>query len=91
MKPSAAGLGHVSEAWWGEVCKKMKNAIIFLDNSASECLHWNGGLERLVSAGAANVKEFSSFEVKICLFNLFKKNFLISYNTKVCFYFIFEI
>ncbi|XP_037803217.1 sec1 family domain-containing protein 2-like [Penaeus monodon] len=53
---------HVSEAWWAEACKKVKNAVVFVDNASAECLHWNGGLARLVEAGAKNVKEFSSFE-----------------------------
>ena len=59
----SANLNHVSEAWWTEVCKKMKNATVFLDNTTAECLHWNGGLSRLVKAGVKNVREFSSFEV----------------------------
>lgn len=59
---------HVSEAWWAEACKKVKNAVVFVDNASAECLHWNGGLARLVDAGAKNVKEFSSFEVRsICM------------------------
>ncbi|XP_045623964.2 sec1 family domain-containing protein 2 isoform X2 [Procambarus clarkii] len=52
----------VSETWWTEACKKVKNAVVFLDNNTAECLHWSGGLTRLVNAGAKNVKEFSSFE-----------------------------
>nr|XP_053636407.1 sec1 family domain-containing protein 2-like [Cherax quadricarinatus] len=58
----AANAIHVSEAWWIEACKKVKNAVVFLDNNTAECLHWSGGLTRLVNAGAKNVKEFSSFE-----------------------------
>ncbi|CAL4128006.1 unnamed protein product, partial [Meganyctiphanes norvegica] len=53
---------HVSEAWWKEACKKVKNSIVFVDNSTAECIHWNGGLSRLLDAGAKNVKEFSTFE-----------------------------
>ncbi|KAK4307709.1 hypothetical protein Pmani_020555 [Petrolisthes manimaculis] len=54
--------GVVSEAWWSEACKKMKNAVVFLDVAVTESLHWSGGLDRLAQAGAKNVKEFSSFE-----------------------------
>ncbi|KAK3869204.1 hypothetical protein Pcinc_025488 [Petrolisthes cinctipes] len=54
--------GVVSEAWWSEACKKMKNAVVFLDPPVTESLHWSGGLDRLAQAGAKNVKEFSSFE-----------------------------
>ncbi|XP_042217160.1 sec1 family domain-containing protein 2-like isoform X1 [Homarus americanus] len=58
----AASAVHVSEAWWTEACKKIKNSVVFVDNNTAECLHWSGGLTRLVNAGAKNVKEFSSFE-----------------------------
>lgn len=54
--------GHVSEAWWTEACKKVKNALVFVDGPTAESLHWSGGLGRLADAGAKNVKEFSSFE-----------------------------
>lgn len=55
--------GHVSEAWWTEACKKVKNALVFVDGPTAESLHWSGGLNRLAEAGAKNIKEFSSFEV----------------------------
>ncbi|XP_068243178.1 sec1 family domain-containing protein 2-like isoform X2 [Palaemon carinicauda] len=58
----AANVKHLSEAWWKEACKKVKNGVVFIDNPTAECLHWSGGLSRLVDAGAKNVKEFSSFE-----------------------------
>lgn len=54
---------HVGEAWWTEACKKVRNALVFIDGPAAESLHWNGGLGCLADAGAKNVKEFSSFEV----------------------------
>lgn len=54
--------GHVSEAWWTEACKKVRNALVFVDGPTAESLHWSGGLGRLADAGAKNVKEFSSFE-----------------------------
>ncbi|XP_076043929.1 sec1 family domain-containing protein 2-like isoform X2 [Oratosquilla oratoria] len=58
----AASPYHVSEAWWTEALKKVKNAVVFLDEGIAECLHWHGGLVRLVNAKASDVKEFSSFE-----------------------------
>ncbi|KAK7072848.1 Sec1 domain-containing protein 2 [Halocaridina rubra] len=58
-----AGVKHLSEAWWTEACKKVKNAVVFIDDATAECLHWSGGLSRLIDAGAKNVKEFSSFEI----------------------------
>lgn len=56
--------GHVSEAWWTEACKKVRNALVFVDGPTAESLHWGGGLGRLADAGAKDVKEFSSFEVE---------------------------
>ncbi|PSN46371.1 Sec1 family domain-containing protein 2 [Blattella germanica] len=47
---------------WREICKKVKKAVVYVDNQAAECLHWNGGLNQMISAGAITVKEFSSFE-----------------------------
>lgn len=58
----AVSANHVSEAWWTEACKKVKNALVFVDRPTAESLHWSGGLGRLADAGAKNVKEFSSFE-----------------------------
>lgn len=46
-----------------EVCKKVKGAIVFIDDYSGECLHWHGGLLRLLESGATTVKQFSSFEV----------------------------
>ncbi|KAG0727468.1 Sec1 family domain-containing protein 2 [Chionoecetes opilio] len=59
---SASSAGDVSEVWWGEACKKVAKAVVFVDAAAAEALHWGGGLGRLADAGAKNVKEFSSFE-----------------------------
>lgn len=51
---------YASDSCWTEVCKKVKNAIVFLDECSAECLHWNGGLGRLLKAGALGVRDFSS-------------------------------
>ena len=49
--------------WWGEICKKSRRAVVFIDNAAAECLHWHGGLLRLERHGGVEaVKELSSFE-----------------------------
>lgn len=53
---------YASENTWTEVCKHVKNAVVFIDDCSVECLHWHGGLNRLLTAGALSVKEFSSFE-----------------------------
>ncbi|XP_073993863.1 sec1 family domain-containing protein 2-like isoform X2 [Rhodnius prolixus] len=55
-------ISHASEVCWMEVCKKVKGAIVFIDDYSGECLHWHGGLLRLLESGATTVKQFSSFE-----------------------------
>ncbi|KZS19951.1 Sec1 family domain-containing protein [Daphnia magna] len=40
----------------------MKNAAVFLDPLACECLHWNGGAPSILDAGATCIKELSAFE-----------------------------
>lgn len=56
-------INHINANSWQEVYKKVKKAVVFLDNPCAECLHWNGGLMELLQSGAVAVKEFSSFEV----------------------------
>lgn len=50
---------------WSTLCIKLKHSVVFIDNVSSEILHWNGGLTRLVKAGVNDVREFSSFEVRL--------------------------
>jgi hypothetical protein len=58
-------LDHFVDFWWSEVLKKVKDAIVFIDNPAAECLHWNkSGAQALFQAGALGVKELSPLEVK---------------------------
>lgn len=56
-------VAEFGQAWWAEVRKKVRNAAVFLDSTACECLHWNGGAAFLLEAGALSIKEFSAFEV----------------------------
>jgi len=56
-------LHQFSQIGWREACKKVKKAIVYIDNEGAECLHWNGGLTQMIAAGAVTVKEFSAFEV----------------------------
>ena len=74
---------HVSEAWWTEACKKVKNALVFIDEATAESLHWSGGLGRLADAGAKNVKEFSSFEVRMMAINSLLVEIYINYVKKL--------
>ena len=62
-------LHQFCQVGWREICKKVKKAVVYIDNPAAECLHWNGGLMEMITAGAVTVKEFSSFEV-CSLFNI---------------------
>ena len=67
MVASVCNLFEFGQAWWAEARKKVKNAVVFLDPVACECLHWNGGAPFLLEAGAHSIKELSSFEVKSSL------------------------
>ena len=53
-----------SHSHWDKICSHVNHAVVFIDNPAAEVLHWHGGLTRLVKAGATDVKELSSFEVR---------------------------
>lgn len=64
-------ISEFGQAWWAEVRKKVRNAAVFLDSTACECLHWNGGAPFLLEAGAQCIKEFSAFEVFINLKSIF--------------------
>ena len=59
----SAAVAQFGEHWWGEICKKTRRAVVFIDGAAAECLHWHGGLLRLERDGGAEaVRELSSFE-----------------------------
>ena len=56
-------LQHSIRDAWQNVASKVNKAVVFIDESSAECLHWSGGAVCLFNAGALDVKEFSSFEV----------------------------
>ena len=64
----SVSLKQFCQIWWRETCKKVKKAVVFIDNESAECLHWNGGIMEFINSGAIAVKEFSSFEVKYDIF-----------------------
>ncbi|GFQ75853.1 sec1 family domain-containing protein 2 [Trichonephila clavata] len=41
--------------------KQVKDSIVFMDDAAAECLHWHGGLKRILDSGAVYVDNFSPF------------------------------
>ncbi|KAK3542656.1 hypothetical protein QTP86_031894, partial [Hemibagrus guttatus] len=47
---------------WEKVLSKVNKALVFMDDPCAESLHWSGGAALLFTAGARNVKRFSSFE-----------------------------
>ncbi|XP_033643614.1 sec1 family domain-containing protein 2-like [Asterias rubens] len=51
-----------SRSGWESICQHVGKAVVFIDNSMVECLHWCGGAGMLLKGGAVNIKEFSSFE-----------------------------
>lgn len=57
---------------WETVYNLVNRAVIFIDAISAELLHWQGGLLKLLSAGATDVKEFSSFEVSLSGCTLYK-------------------
>jgi hypothetical protein len=60
---SSVDLFNCSVSSWDELSVKAHKAVVFLDSSSAECLHWHGGALMLYNAGALGVKEFSAFEV----------------------------
>jgi len=50
-----------------QLCPYVNNAVVFLDDSSAEIIHWHGGASLLFDYGALDVREFSSFEVYLCL------------------------
>ncbi|KAG8453668.1 hypothetical protein GDO86_000342, partial [Hymenochirus boettgeri] len=56
------GLAAFCVKVWEPVLAKARRAVVFIDSPCAEVLHWCGGFEQLLCAGASNVKEFSSFE-----------------------------
>ncbi|XP_066429181.1 sec1 family domain-containing protein 2 isoform X1 [Eleutherodactylus coqui] len=57
-----AGLTAFSQTVWEPVLAKSRRAVVFMDEPCAEVLHWCGGAELFLAAGALDVKEFSSFE-----------------------------
>ncbi|XP_067662541.1 sec1 family domain-containing protein 2-like [Haliotis asinina] len=51
-----------SKALWEDVVLKVNRAVVYVDDPCAELLHWQGGMARLLEAGAVDVREFSSFE-----------------------------
>ena len=47
------------------LCPSVNNAVVFLDDSSAEVIHWHGGASVLFDYGALDVREFSSFEVQL--------------------------
>lgn len=61
-----------AEQCWTEVRCHCKDAVVYLDDAAAECLHWfyGNGLEKFFEFGALNVENFSPFVVRL-LFKYF--------------------
>lgn len=55
-------LAAFSRQVWAPVLAKCRRAVVFVDEACAELLHWCGGMELLLEAGALNVKELCSFE-----------------------------
>lgn len=57
---------------WETIYNHVNRAVVFIDAISAELLHWQGGLLKLLSVGATDVKEFSSFEVSLLGCTLYK-------------------
>ena len=57
----------------GRLYQCVNDAVVFLDDSSAEVVHWHGGASALFDYGALDVREFSSFEVQLhwihCIIN----------------------
>ena len=47
---------------WKQIMQKVKHSVVFMDLQCAECLFWCGGPSEMFSAGAIDIKDFSSFE-----------------------------
>ena len=50
--------------------------MVYLDEIAYKCLHWNGGAPLLLDVGAVAIKEFSAFEVQTLQFTVIYNHFI---------------
>nr|XP_042895869.1 sec1 family domain-containing protein 2 isoform X3 [Parasteatoda tepidariorum] len=61
----ARQLSNRTELQWVEINKHVKDALVLMDDAAAECLHWHGGLKKILDGGAISVESFSPFVVRI--------------------------
>lgn len=48
---------------WQKLLTVVNNAVVYLDSSTAEWVHWCGNLQELLEAGALNVYDISSGRV----------------------------
>ena len=46
----------------------LNKSIVFLDNAFAEIIHWHGSATKLFNCGVLDIREFSSFEVRLAFF-----------------------
>lgn len=61
---ATASIREFGKAWWSEILNRVIGAVVFIDDASAECLHYEGGADTLLSAGAVAVKGLSPFEVR---------------------------
>ena len=44
--------------------KIIEDAVVFLDDTSSECVHWFDGFKKLLEAGALDVRDVKHSKVK---------------------------
>lgn len=68
-----------AEQCWTEVRCLCKNAVVYMDDAAAECLHWfygGNGMEKFFEFGAISIENFSPFVVRL-FSNVFLLMFMI--------------
>ena len=50
--------------------KLIEDAVVFLDDTSCECIHWCDGFKQLLEGGALDVRDIKHSKVKPCKMNL---------------------
>ncbi|XP_060569466.1 sec1 family domain-containing protein 2-like [Ruditapes philippinarum] len=59
---SVKNIASCQERHFETIYNNVNRSVVFIDTVSAELLHWQGGLLKLINAGATGLKEFSSFE-----------------------------
>ena len=77
-----------AEQSWTEVRSHCKDAVVYMDDAAAECLHWfygGNGIEKFFEFGAIAIENFSPFVVRLLFVPIFPVNSHIYIQTYISF------